>query len=68
LGDDGDSEEGYGVQFVIVWDGGMLAYPQEVTNPKVPVTSVCVVQDQREDEDLAIVEELEIIEIVSDGD
>lgn len=55
--DDGDSDEGFGVQFVSVWDGDMPADTQVVTQPQVPVTSVSVVQDQEEAEEIAIIRE-----------
>mgnify|MGYP007130766660 CR=1 FL=1 len=62
--DEGDSGEGFGVQFVIVWDGGMLADPQVVTKPKVPVTSVSVIQDQEEADEMAMIQELEQRQLV----
>ena len=57
--DEGDSDEGFGVQFVIVWDGDIPADSQVVTEPQVPVISVSVVQDQEEAEEIAMVQELE---------
>lgn len=69
--DEGDSEKGFGVQFIIVWDGGMLADPQEVTKPTVPVTSVSVIQDQEQADEMVVIEELEqelMIEVEGDVD
>lgn len=67
--DDGQSDSGFGVQLVIVWDGDIRgAEAQTLTLPKIPVKKVTV--KNADDEDLALYEEMlttgEVIEQTTD--
>lgn len=67
--DEGQSEGGFGLQLVIVWDGDIrVAEPQTSTLPKIPVKTVRVKQTEDEEHDVAIEEEDLVMNLVVSED